>query len=110
MSIRFRFRTETVTSNMSSTISYVLEKTMKVGPKPSQNNAFGVSCKQYGSVILILYSQEVQVLGLLESEIFKGDIRPNLCVCPLFTPGKNKKERKKIEKHSKMIKAKILHK
>ena len=51
------------------------------------------------------YSQEVQVLGLLESEIFKGDIRPNLCVClfvclcvcvcPLFNPGKNKKERKK---------------
>ena len=27
------------------------------------------------------YSQEVLVLGLLESEIFKGDIRPNLCVC-----------------------------
>ena len=26
-------------------------------------------------------SQEVLVLGLLESEIFKGDIRPNLCVC-----------------------------
>ena len=26
-------------------------------------------------------SQEVQVLGLLEYEIFKGDIRPNLCVC-----------------------------
>ena len=23
----------------------------------------------------------MQVLGLLESEIFKGDIRPNLCVC-----------------------------
>ena len=29
----------------------------------------------------ICCSQEVQVLGLLESEIFKGDIRPNLCVC-----------------------------
>ena len=55
-------------------------------------------------------SQEVLVLGLLESEIFKGDIRPNLCVClcvcvfvclsvcPLFNPGKNKKERKKNEK------------
>ena len=37
-------------------------------------------------------SQEVLVLGLLESEIFKGDIRPNLCVClcvcPLFNPGR----------------------
>ena len=61
----------------------------------------------------------MQVLGLLESEIFKGDIRPNLCVCvcvcvclcvcPLFF-GQNKKERKKIEKHSKIVKAKILHK
>ena len=68
----------------------------------------------------------MQVLGLLESEIFKGDIRPNLCVCVFvclcvcvcvcvcvyvrFFFGQNKKERKKIEKHSKIIKAKILHK
>ena len=29
----------------------------------------------------VMHSQEVLVLGLLESEIFKGDIRPNLCVC-----------------------------
>ena len=34
-----------------------------------------------GNIVAKNYSQEVLVLGLLESEIFKGDIRPNLCVC-----------------------------
>ena len=62
----------------------------------------------------------MQVLGLLESEIFKGDIRPNLCVClcvclfvcvfvclSAFFLVKIKRAQK-IEKLSKIIKAKIL--
>ena len=47
------------------------------------------------------HSQEVQVFGLF----FRGDICPNLVcvfVCRFFF-GQNKKERKKIEKLSKII-------
>ena len=58
-------------------------------------------------------SQEVQVLGLLESEIFKGDIRPNLCVClsvRFLTRVKIKKSAKKLKNILKWFKAKILHK
>ena len=62
-------------------------------------NDHGEEVESHGLENNIQNSQEVLVLGLLESEIFKGDIRPNLCVClcvcPLFNPGKNKKERKK---------------
>ena len=63
--------------------------------QPNCNSKIGEY--HYQGFINIQGSQEVLVLGLLESEIFKGDIRPNLCVClfvclfvcPLFNPGKN---------------------
>ena len=46
-------------------------------------------------------------LGRWKKELLeKGAV----CLCVRFFFGQNKKERKKIEKHSKIINAKILHK